>query len=149
MPVSSTVSSAYGLSLLKNAPVWRGIFTGVCLAAVFTLWVVVANRVPELELFARERNIAAVALLIFFASLPVVRFYRSPLNLLASGVLAWSMLTIAHLLLRLKFVQLDQNYSSFHIFMLGAVTYFILATLSWVGAIIWRVRTNDVNHSQH
>jgi hypothetical protein len=33
--------------------------------------------------------------------------------------------------------------------MLGAVTYFILATLSWVGAIIWRVRTNDATHSQH
>jgi hypothetical protein len=33
--------------------------------------------------------------------------------------------------------------------MLGAVTYFIFATLSWVGTIIWKVRANDISHSQH
>ena len=125
-----------------------GIYAGVCLSSIFVLWVLVANRVPQLEIFARERNIAAVALLVFFASVPMMRFYRSPLNLLASGMLGWSLLTLTYLLLWLKFVDLGQNYSGFHVFMLGAVTYFIFATLSWVGTIIWKVRANDISHSQ-
>lgn len=149
MPVSGNASRTFGFSFLRNAPVRRGIYTGVGLSSVFTLWVVTANRIPQLELFARERNIAAVALLVFFASLPVMTFYRSPLNLLTSGLLAWAFLTFTHLLLCLKFTQLDQNYSSFHVFVLGAVSYFILATLSWVGTIIWRVWTSDISHSQH
>jgi len=146
MPVSG--ETFQGLRILKNAPVRTGIYGGVCLSSIFALWVVVANRVPELELFARERNIAAVALLVLFAGVPVMRFYRSPLNLLASGMLGWSLLTMAYQLLCLKFVALDQNYSFLHVFMLGAVTYFIFATLSWVGTIIWKVRTKDVYHSQ-
>lgn len=149
MPVLSNAFHEYAVRFLKNAPVRTGIYAGVCLSCIFTLWVVVANRIPQLELFAKERNIAAVALLVFFASLPVMRFYRSPSKLLASGVLAWGLLTIDYQLLCVKFVDLDENYSSFHVFMLGAVAYFIFATLSWVGTIIWKVRTNDISHSQH
>ena len=147
MPVFRKTSD--GFNLFRSAPVRAGIYAGVCLSSIFVLWVYVANRVPELEIFARERNIAAVAVLVFFASVPVMRFYRSPLNLLASGMLGWSLLTITYLLLCVKFVELGQNYSSFHIFMLGAVAYFIFATLSWVGTIIWKVRANDISHSQH
>ena len=146
MPVSGRTSEGFGI--LRSAPVRAGIYAGVCLSSIFVLWVLVANRVPQLEIFARERNIAAVALLVFFASVPVMRFYRSPLNLLASGMLGWSLLTLTYLLLCLKFVDLGQNYSGFHVFMLGAVTYFIFATLSWVGTIIWKVRANDISHSQ-
>ena len=146
MPVSGRTSEGFGI--LRSAPVRAGIYAGVCLSSIFVLWVLVANRVPQLEIFARERNIAAVALLVFFASVPVMRFYRSPLNLLASGMLGWSLLTLTYLLLWLKFVDLGQNYSGFHVFMLGAVTYFIFATLSWVGTIIWKVRANDISHSQ-
>ena len=146
MPVSGRTSE--GFSILRSAPVGAGTYAGVCLSSIFVLWVLVANRVPQLEIFARERNIAAVALLVFFASVPVMRFYRSPLNLLASGMLGWSLLTLTYLLLCLKFVELGHNYSGFHVFMLGAVTYFIFATLSWVGTIIWKVRANDISHSQ-
>src|SRR5262250_3159142 len=131
MPVSGRTSE--GFSILRSAPVRAGIYAGVCLSSIFVLWVYVANRVPELEIFARERNIAAVAVLVFFARVPAMRFYRSPLYLIASGMLGWSLLTITYLLLCVKFVGLGQNYSSFHIFMLGAVAYFIFATLSWVG----------------
>ena len=146
MPVSGRTSE--GFSILRSATVRAGTYAGVCLSSIFVLWVLVANRVPQLEIFARERNIAAVTLLVFFASVPVMRFYRSPLNLLASGMLGWSLLTLTYLLLCLKFVELGQNYSGFHVFMLGAVTYFIFATLSWVGTIIWKVRANDISHSQ-
>ena len=146
MPVPGRTFEGFGI--LRSAPVRAGIYAGVCLSSIFVLWVLVANRVPQLEIFARERNIAAVALLVFFASVPVMRFYRSPLNLLASGMLGWSLLTLTYLLLCLKFVELGQNYSGFHVFMLGAVTYFIFATLSWVGTIIWKVRANDISHSQ-
>jgi len=147
MPFFSKTSD--GFNLFRSAPVRAGTYAGVCLSSIFVLWVYAANRVPELEIFARERNMAAVAVLIFFASVPVMRFYRSPLNLLASGTLGWSLLTITYLLLCVKFVELGHNYSSFHSFMLGAVAYFIFATLSWVGTIIWKVRANDISHSQH
>jgi hypothetical protein len=131
---------------LRNVPVRVGIYTGICLSLVFSIWLVLANRVPLLERLAPERKVVAGFFLVLLACLPVLRFYRSPGDLLVSGLLAWTLLSITYRLLCMVFVLLDARYSAFHVFVLGAVVYLLGATLSWIGTMIWRVRAADMTH---
>lgn len=149
MPESVHLPGYRWLMFLRNVPVRVGIYTGTCLSLVFAMWLVLANRVPLLERLALGRNIAAVIFLVLFASLPVLRFYRSPGDLLVSGLLAWTLLSITYRLLCMVFVLLYEKYSAFHVFVLGAVVYLIFATLSWIGMIIWKVRSADISHPDH
>jgi len=149
MPESVHLPGYRWLMFLRNVPVRVGIYTGICLSIVFAMWLVLANRVPLLERLALGRNIVAVVGLVFFASLPILRFYRSPGDLLVSGLLAWTLLSITYRLLCMVFVLLNERYSGFHVFVLGAVTYLVFATLSWIGMIIWKVRSADISHLDH
>jgi len=133
--------------LFRNAPVRVGIYTGVWLSAVVTAWIVLANRVPFLEQLAGQRNVGATLLLILLSAMPVVRFLRAPADLLISGVLAWSFLTLTYRVLAFFFVLLEDYLSAFHVFVLGAVAYLFFATLSWVGMMIWRARAAEHTHS--
>ncbi|MFI5097530.1 MAG: hypothetical protein ACHQT6_06105 [Candidatus Acidiferrales bacterium] len=146
MPESVHLPGYRWLMFLRNVPVRMGIYTGICLSVVFAMWLVLANRAPLLERLALERNIIAVVGLVFFASLPILRFYRSPGDLMVSGLLAWTLLSITYRLLCMVFVLLDEKYSAFHVFVLGAVVYLIFATLSWIGMMIWKVRSTDISH---
>lgn len=132
---------------LRNAPVRAGIYTGVCLSLGLTAWILIANRVPFLEPLAQQRNVAATFLLVLIAAMPMVRFLRSPGDLLISGLLAWSLLTLTYRVLTSFFVLLQEYYSAFHVFVLGAVAYLLFATLSWVGIIIWRARAAEHTHT--
>jgi len=149
MPESVHLPGYRWLMFLRNVPVRVGIYTGICLSLIFTLWLVAANRVPLLEPLAMWRNIAAIAILVFFATLPLLRFYRSPGELMVSGLLAWTLLSITYRVLCMVFVLLGQKYSAFHVFVLGAVVYLLAATLSWIGMMIWRVRAADISHPHH
>ena len=126
MPQSVHLPGYRWLLFLRNVPVRVGIYTGICLSLVFLLWLVLANRVPLLEPLAMWRNIAAVVILVFFATLPLLRFYRSPGELLVSGLLAWILLSITYRFLCMVFVLLDEKYSAFHVFVLGAVVYLLV-----------------------
>src|ERR1700739_5045396 len=84
---------------LRHTPARVGMYTGVWLSVVFVAWVVIANRVPFLEPLAQQRNVIATLLLALIASMPVLRFLRSPAELLVSGLLAWSVLTLPSRLL--------------------------------------------------
>lgn len=138
----------YGrLHVLKNAAIRTGVYAGVGLALVFTIWVFAANRVPALESLAQERNLAAAAALLLFAAIPVLRFLRMPGHLLASSLIAWGILAITYRLLSIYFWGLNDRYSAVQVFTLGAVLYMILATLSWIGTCIWRARASDVSHT--
>ncbi len=149
MPESVHLPGYRWLMFLRNIPVRVGIYTGICLSLVFSLWLVLANRMPLLEPLAMWRNIAAVVILVFFATLPLLRFYRSPGELMVSGLLAWMLFTITYRILCMVFVLLGEKYSAFHVFMLGAVVYLLGATLSWIGMMIWRVRAADMSHPNH
>jgi len=124
-----------------------GAYTGVCLSLVLAAWVLIANRVPFLEPLARQRNLLATSLLIFLAAMPVVRFLRSPSDLLLSGLIAWSLLTLTYRVLTMFFSLLEEYCSAFHVFTLGAVAYLLFATLSWIGMIVWRARAAQGTHT--
>lgn len=149
MPVRATNSAERRLEFLRHAAVRIGIYAGVALSVVFIVWIVIANRVPQLETLATERNIVAAALLVLIAVIPVMRFLRSPSELLVSGLLAWGIFTVTYRVLCSIFVLLEENYSAFHVFVLGAISYLVFATLSWVGRIVWRVRATNNSQLHH
>jgi hypothetical protein len=135
--------------VFQNAGIRTGVYAGVCMSAVLVLWVFVANRVPFSEGFARERNLAAAVLLGFLALVPVFRFLRLPGRLLVSSLIGWGLLSVTYRGLCLYFRALNDRYSAFHIFMMGAVIYMIFATLSWIASCIWRLRESHASHSNH
>jgi len=149
MPESVHLPGYRWLMFLRNVPVRVGIYTGICLSLVFTIWLVLANRVPFLEPLAMSLKIAAAIILVFFATLPLLRFYRSPGELMVSGLIAWMLLSITYRILCMVFVLLGEKYSAFHVFVLGAVVYLLGATLFWIGMMIWKVRAADVSHPHH
>ena len=149
MVIPANVSIERRLDFLRNSAVRIGVYAGVALSLVFVAWIVIANRVPQLEVLATERNVITAILLALLAAVPVVRFLRSPTELLASGLLAWGIFTLTYKVLSSIFVLLEENYSAFHVFVMGAISYLIFATLSWVGSIVWRVRATKHSHNHH
>jgi len=137
------------LHVFRNAAIRTGVYVGVCLTLVFTVWLVIANHAPFLERFALERNIAAAVILCFLAAVPILRFLRMPGHLLASGLLGWLIFSISYRALCLIFHGLSNRLSTFHVFMLGAVVYMILTTLCWIVATIWRAREANASHPNH
>jgi hypothetical protein len=124
--------------VFRNAAVRTGVYAGVFLTLIFTIWLVLANRVPILEHVALERNIAAAAALCLFAAVPILRFARWPGHLLASSLIAWLIFTLSYRMLCLIFTRLSDRLSPFHVFMLGAVVYMIVTTICWIGTAIWK-----------
>ena len=145
--VDSTIERR--LEFLRCPAIRVGIYAGVALSVIFIAWVVVANRVPISATFATERNVIAAILLVFCAAVPGIRFLRSPGELLLSGLLAWGIFTLSYLVLCEIFVLLGENYSAFHVFVMGAIVYLLFSTLSWIGTIVWRVRTTDHSQPHH
>jgi len=135
--------------VFRNAAVRTGVYVGVCLTLVFSAWLVVANHAPFLERFALERNIAAAAILGLLAAVPIFRFLRLPGHLLASSLVAWLIFSLSYRALCLIFRGLSNRLTTFHVFMLGAVVYMILTTLSWIVATVWRARESQASHPNH
>ena len=128
------------LALFERAAVRMGACVGICLSIVFFAWIMLANRVPSLEPFAMERNVAAEAVLGFLALLPVVRFLRRPGQLLVSGLIGWAILSFTYWVMGLHFVGLAERWSTFEIFTKGGIGYLIASTSAWVGTCVWRVK---------
>jgi hypothetical protein len=126
-----------------------GVYVGFVLSVVFSGWVIVANRVPLLDRFALIRNFAAVAVLGLVALIPVLRFWRMPGNLLASSLVAWVLFSLSYRVLCALFVGLAERFSAVQIFVLGAVLYMLLVSLSWIWTIIRRARASHVSHPNH
>jgi hypothetical protein len=147
MPANFSPPGYRWFHFLRDAPVRVGLYTGLWLSLVFVGWVLIANRMPFLEPLAQQRNAAAALLLVLIASMPAVRFLRSSVDLLISGLLAWGVLTLSYRILSLKFVLLQDYSSTFHVFVLGAVAYLLFATLSWLGMIVWRAREAQGTHT--
>ncbi len=141
---------AYGsFHVFRNASVRTGVYVGVFLSIVFSGWVIVANRVPLLDPFAFVRNLAAVTVLGLIALIPVLRFWRMPGHLLASSLIAWALFSLSYRVLCMRFAGLAERFSAVQIFVLGAVLYMLVVTLSWIWTIIRRARASHVSHPNH
>jgi hypothetical protein len=147
MPANFSPPGYRWFHFLRHASARVGLYAGIWLSLVFVAWVVIANRAPILEPLAQQRNFIATLLLALIAAMPVIRFLRSPAELLISGLLAWGVLTLTYRILSLEFTLLQSYYSSFHVFVLGAVAYLLFATVSWIGMIVWRAREAQGTHT--
>ena len=125
---------------LRNQALRSGILAGVYLSCVFVAWLVVANRVPELEPYAEARNLVAVGLLAAIVVIAPLRFRQEPGRLFLAGLTAWTLLTLTYVVAGMFFPLLENRIGALHLFMLGAVPYGIVAVLDWVFLICAGVR---------
>jgi hypothetical protein len=135
--------------VFRNAAIRTGVYVGVCMTLIFTAWLVIANHAPFLDRFAMERLIAAAAILGLLAAVPVFRFLRLPGHLLASSLLGWLVFSLGYGALCLIYRGLNNRLGAVHLFVLGAVVYMILTTLSWIVGAIWRAREAHESHPKH
>jgi hypothetical protein len=133
---------------LRIASLRTGTLTGIYLSCVFVSWLVVANRVAELEPFAELRNMAAGAILILILGIPVLRFRNKPGKLFVAGLTAWTILTMTYLGAEMHFTLLESRMGAFHVFMLGAVSYGFVAVLDWVFLMCAGVRHEHILQSR-
>ena len=125
---------------LGNQAVRSGILAGVYLSCVFVAWLVVANRVRELEPYAEARNLVALGLLAAILVIAPLRFRHEPGRLFLAGLTAWTLLTVTYVVTARFFTLLDNRMGALHLFMLGAVSYGFVAVLDWVFLICASVR---------
>ena len=121
----------------SHHPVLRaGISVGAGLCVLSVTWLLVANRVPFLDRFAIERNLAAAAVAGVLLLVPVCRFLKSPGQLFLSGLIAWTMLSLGYSAMVNQFPALDERLGAFHLFVLGVIVYGLLAAIVWVAQLV-------------
>jgi hypothetical protein len=134
-------------SWLRVASLRTGILTGIYLSCVFVAWLVVANRVAELEPFAELRNLVAGAILIMVLGIPLLRFRHQPARLFIAGLTAWMVLTLTYIAAEIHFTLLESRMGALHVFTLGAVSYGFVAVLDWVLLMCAGARHEHIAHS--
>ena len=133
-------------SVLKNPVIRTGLLTGLGLSIVFVVWIYLANRVPQLERVALERNAIAAACLGLIALVPVVSFCRTPKLLLFCSLIAWSIFTLVYRALCIVFWALSDWRTTSQVFMEGAMVYLLVATCCWLATLFLRLRATQ-SHS--
>jgi hypothetical protein len=119
-------------SWLRHETLRNGVLTGIYISCIFVAWLELANRVRELEPFAGARNLIAAILVVMVLTVPALRYRRDPARLFASGLIAWSILTLTYLTSEFFFKLLESRLGFLHLFVLGAISYGLLAVLDWV-----------------
>jgi len=126
-----------------------GVLTGVYLAAVMGVGLLAANRLPALEPFADLRNWICRGVFLIFALVPVGTFFRAPWKLFLSGATGWLVFTMGYALAGVFFDNLHtrMNITTFHMFMLGAGSYAVVAAALWVAESAKLAFTHALHHS--
>jgi hypothetical protein len=131
---------------VRNPAFSLGVLLGVCFSAVGLAWLLLANRVPHLDPFASERNLALAIAFGLLGLVPACRFMKSPGRSFLSGITAWAILTAMYSVTELGFPRLATRLSAFHLFVLGCVVFGLLAALAWVMNLVILLR--HVQHQQ-
>ena len=139
---------AHRTNWLRNAWLRTGVLTGIYLSCAFVAWLVVANRVPELEAFAGMRNLVAGVVVVLLMAIPLLRFRFEPMRLFVAGLVAWTLLTAAYRGAEMFFSLLESRLGALHVFMLGAVSYGFVAVFEWVAVICMEARSRHVAQTQ-
>ena len=134
---------------LQNAALRTGVLAGIYLSCVLLAWLLVANRVPELERLAFPRNLAAGGAALLAMAMPVLRFRSHPRRMFVSGVTAWLLLTLTYRASELYYSLLESRMGAFHLFMLGAVSFGFVAVFRWVYLLCAEVRHRHIARAEH
>ena len=125
-------TNGFPASRIQNPAFSVGVFLGVCFSGIGLAWLLLANRVPDLDQFAAERNLALAAAFALLGIVPTCRFMKSPGRNFLCGVTGWAILTAIYSVAELVFPRLATRLSAFHLFVLGCTVFGLLAVLAWV-----------------
>jgi hypothetical protein len=109
-----------------------GVFLGISFSVVGLTWLLLANRVPHLDQFAGERNVALGLAFALLGIVPTFRFMKSPGRNFLCGITGWAILTAIYSVAELVFPRLSTRLSAFHLFVLGCMLFGLLAVVAWV-----------------
>lgn len=143
MPVPQLAGQSW-FAWLRSSTLRLGAITGMYLSAVLVAWLLVANRVPWSANFADMRNTVAMALAALLMLIPILPYLRAPARLFVAGLTGWTVLTCTYLVMGLFFERLYSRMGPFHVFMLGAVLYGLLAVTSWVALLLLAARRQPI-----
>jgi len=138
----SRLPGAKWLAWLRIPALRVGVLTGVYLIVVMVAAVMAANRVPALEPYARLRNGICWAAFALVMLMPVVYFFRTPMQLAAAGFSAWLLFTLAYGAMGMVFANLHNRMGveMLHAWILGMVLYSVAAVGAWVVAMFVEMR---------
>jgi len=124
-------------SFFRRFPaVATGLRTGILFSLVLTVWLFLANRVPALDRVQVVRNAAALAVGVLIAFEPVARFRNSARNLAVAGGIGWAIGSLCYFAWTLYFLRLASLMGAFHLFVLGAAVYGLIAVIFWLAAVV-------------
>lgn len=138
--ISTSERGAARLRILRHPCLQLGAIVGACLAATTVVWVLVANRAPALERFAWARNLSVALAFGGLMLVPLFIFLKSPARIFLSGVIAWTILAITYAIMERPFPVLDDRLGAFHLFMMGALVFGLMASVAWVAHMIFLAR---------
>jgi hypothetical protein len=121
---------------VRNPAFRLGVLLGICFSGVGLTWLLLANRVPYLDQFASERNLALAIAFGLLALVPICRFMKSPGRSFLSSITAWAILTATYSAAELYFPELATRLGALHLFVLGGMAFGLLAALAWVVNLI-------------
>ena len=133
------------LRVLRHPCLLLGSAVGVCLAATAVAWVLVANREPVARAFRRRTQPRSSSGVRRADAGAAFSFLKSPARIFLSGIIAWMILVIAYASMGRTFPQLDERLGAFHLFMMGAVVFGVMASVAWVAHMIVLTR----HHHHH
>lgn len=136
---------------LRTPVLVMGLLDGAALAAVMLVSLVVANRIPQLEPWAIERNALCEGVFLLTMLIPAFVFLRHPKRLFACGMIAWAVFTLSYWMAGMYFLQLFDalQRTPFSVWMDGAVAYGVIAVLDWVFEMAWHARRHPVISTRH
>jgi hypothetical protein len=135
-------------SRVRNTALRAGVLTGIYLSCVLIAWLIVANRIPRLEPYANFRNLAAGIAIVLLMTIPVLRFYNEPAKMFVCGLTAWTFLTLTYIIAELKFSLLESRMGALHFFILGTMSYGLVAACHWVFLLCAEARHRHITQTQ-
>lgn len=123
----------------ERRSVWRtGALTGVWLLVVMAVALGLANRSPQLERHALERNLACYVAFGLIMTIPLARFCRSASCIFRCGVIGWGIFSLGYWMAGWMFGGLFGwvGKTPFQVFTMGTILYGIAAVIFWIGKTV-------------
>jgi hypothetical protein len=130
-------------SLRSALPV--GITVGAGLSLMFSVWLIVANRMPSLERYANLRNVAAAGAFFLVSLLPLACYRNAPLRLFLSGFIGCAIASLSFFGWSMRFNRLENHVSAFQVFVMGGALYGLSAILVWLGTLLRSARIHHIS----
>jgi hypothetical protein len=129
----------------SGSAIRTGVYGGSLLIIAMLGALVAANRIPELEKYAFERNAVCYSLFVLLMLVPVIRFLTRPLRMFGAAIIGWVMFVAAYDLAAFYFRNLFQVLRTpFQALIEGTVVYGILAVGSWVCGMLVQARRQPI-----